>query len=242
MEDLKQLEDKTAIITGGGFGIGKGIARAFASEGAKLVIASRNGQRLKTTADELRSQGATVITVPTDVGRERDVIALFETTMKEFSRLDILVNCAGLVDQAPLEQTTLENWQRIMDANLTGPFLCTREALKIMKPQRAGRIINIGSISAQMPRPQFAAYSCSKMGLVALTTTTALEGRDYGIVASCIHPGNVNTAQMELTPDEPAMEIDDIVKAVMVMVTLPTNVNMIQTIILPVTQLYLGRG
>jgi NAD(P)-dependent dehydrogenase (short-subunit alcohol dehydrogenase family) len=239
---LKQLEGKTAIITGGGFGIGKGIAQAFAKEGANLVLASRNAQRLNTAADELRSQGASVFSVPTDVGRERDVIALFGTTMKEFGRLDILVNSAGLVDQAPLEETSLERWQRIIDANLTGPFLCTREALKIMKPQGGGRIVNIGSISAQMPRPQYAAYSCSKMGLVALTTTTALEGRDCGIVASCIHPGNVNTAQMELTPDEPAMEIDDIVKAVMVMVTLPLNVNMVQAIVLPVTQLYLGRG
>jgi NAD(P)-dependent dehydrogenase (short-subunit alcohol dehydrogenase family) len=239
---LKQLEGKTAIITGGGFGIGKGIAHAFAKEGAKLVLASRNAQRLNSAAEELRSKGSTVISVPTDVGRERDVIALFETTMKEFGRLDILVNSAGLVDEAPLDQTSLERWQRIIDANLTGPFLCTREALKIMKPQGGGRIVNIGSIAAQMPRPQYAAYSCSKMGLVALTTTTALEGRDCGIVASCVHPGNVNTAQMELTPDEPAMEIDDVVKAVMVMVTLPPNVNMFQTIVLPVTQLYLGRG
>jgi NAD(P)-dependent dehydrogenase (short-subunit alcohol dehydrogenase family) len=239
---LRQLEGKTAIITGGGFGIGKGIAFAFAGEGAKLVIASRNGQRLKVAADELRLRGATVVSVPTDVSRERDVIALFETTMKEFGRLDILVNCAGLIDQAPLEQTTLERWQRILDVNLTGPFLCTREALKIMKPQGGGRIINVGSISAQMPRPQFAAYSCSKMGLVALTTTTALEGRDFGIVASCIHPGNVKTAQMELTPNEPAMEIDDVVKAVMVMVTLPPSTNMVQAIVLPIRQPYLGRG
>jgi NAD(P)-dependent dehydrogenase (short-subunit alcohol dehydrogenase family) len=237
-----KLEGKIAIVTGAGFGMGKGIAQAFAKEGAKLVLAARNGQRLQAAADELRSQGATVISVPTDVGHEREVIALFEITKKEFGRLDILVNNAGLVDQVPLEQTSLERWQKIIDANLTGPFLCTREAFKIMKPQGGGRIINIGSISAQMPRPQFAAYSCSKMGLVALTTTTCLEGRDCGIVASCIHPGNVNTAQMELTPDEPAMEIDDIVKVVMTMATLPLSINMVQTIVLPTTQLYLGRG
>ena len=237
-----KLEGKTAIITGAGFGMGKGIAQAFAKEGAKLVLAARNGQRLQAAADELRSQGATVINVPTDVSHEPEVIALFEITKNEFGRLDILVNNAGLVDQVPLEQTSLERWRKIIDANLTGPFLCTREAMKIMKPQGGGRIINIGSISAQMPRPQFAAYSCSKMGLVALTTTTALEGRDCGIVASCIHPGNVNTAQMELTPDEPAMEIDDIVKVVMTVATLPLSINMVETIILPTTQLYLGRG
>lgn len=236
------LEGKVAIITGGGFGIGKGIAQAFAKEGVKLAIAARNKPRLDAVADELRAQGATVISLLTDVGREDDVVALFDTTMKKFGRLDILVNNAGLIDQAPLEQTSLESWQRIIDANLTGPFLCTREAMKIMKPQGGGRIINIGSISAQMPRPQFAAYSCSKMGVVALTITTALEGRDCGIVASCIHPGNVNTAQMELTPGEPAMEIEDVVKAVMTIVTLPPQVNMVQTIILPVSQLYLARG
>jgi len=239
---LKQLEGKAAIVTGAGIGIGKGIAHGFASEGAKLVLAGRNGQRLNAVANELRSHGASVLCVPTDVGHEREVIALFETTKREYGRLDILVNNAGLVDQAPLEQTSLESWQRILDANLTGPFLCTREALKIMKPQGGGRIINIGSISAQMPRPQFAAYTCSKMGLVGLTTTTALEGRDCGIVASCIHPGNVNTAQMELTPDEPAMAVDDVVKVVMTMATLPLTANLVEAIVLPRTQLYLGRG
>jgi NAD(P)-dependent dehydrogenase (short-subunit alcohol dehydrogenase family) len=239
---LKQLEGKTSIITGGGFGIGKGIARAFAEEGARVVIASRNERRLMDAADEFRSQGATVLGVPADVSHERDVIALFERTMREFGRLDILVNCAGLIDQAPLEETSLERWRRIIDVNLTGPFLCTREAFKIMKLQGGGRIVNVGSISAQMPRPQFAAYSSSKMGLVALTITTALEGREFGIVASCVHPGNVKTAMNELTQDEPAMEIDDVVRAVMAMVTMPPNVNMLQTIVLPVTQLYLGRG
>jgi NAD(P)-dependent dehydrogenase (short-subunit alcohol dehydrogenase family) len=239
---LKQLEGKAAIVTGAGIGIGKGIAHSFASEGAKLVLAGRNLQRLNAVADELRSQGASVLSVPTDVGHEREVIALFETTMREYGRVDILVNNAGLVDQAPLEQTSLESWQRILDANLTGPFLCTREALKIMKPQGGGRIINIGSISAQMPRPYFVAYSCSKMALVALTTTTALEGRDHGIVASCIHPGNVNTAQMEETPDEPAMAVDDVVKVVMTMATLPLTMNLVEAIVLPTTQIYLGRG
>jgi NAD(P)-dependent dehydrogenase (short-subunit alcohol dehydrogenase family) len=237
-----KLDGKTAVITGAGFGLGKGIAQTFAKEGAKLVLAGRNGQRLLDVADELRSQGGSVLSVPTDVRHEREVVALFDITRKEFGRLDILVNNAGLSDQTPLEQTSLERWQKIIDTNLTGPFLCTREALKIMKPQGGGRIINIGSISAQMPRPQFAAYSCSKMGLVALTKTTALEGRDCGIVASCIHPGNVNTAMMELTRGEPAMEIDDVVKVVMTVATLPLSINMVETIVLPTTQPYLGRG
>ena len=239
---MKQLEGKVSVITGAGIGIGRGIAHAFASEGAKLVLAGRNLQRLEAVASELRPQAAAVLSVPTDVSHEQEVLALFESTIKEYGRVDILVNNAGLVNHAPLEQTSLENWQKILDANLTGPFLCTREAMKIMRSQGGGRIINIGSISAQMPRPNFAAYSCSKAGLVALTTTTALEGRECGIVASCIHPGNVNTAQMEETPGEPAMEIHELVKVVMAMVTLPLTTNMVETIVLPATQLYLGRG
>ena len=111
--ELNQLEGKVTVITGAGIGIGRGIAAAFASEGAKLVLAGRNRQRLDAVVDELESQGAAVLSVPTDVGHERDVLALFETTMKEFGRVDILVNNAGLVDQAPLEQTSLESWQKI---------------------------------------------------------------------------------------------------------------------------------
>ncbi len=239
---MNLLKDKVAIITGAGVGIGKEIARTFASEGAKLVLAGRNRQRLDAAVQVLRSQGASALSIATDVSHEREVLALFDSTMKEFGRLDILVNNAGLVDQAPLEQTSLESWQKILDTNLTGPFLCTREAMKIMKPQGGGRIINIGSISAQMPRPHFAAYSCSKMALVALTTTTALEGRECGIVASCIHPGNVNTAQMGETPGEPAMEIEEVVRIVMIMVTLPLTSNLLEAIVLPTTQPYLGRG
>jgi len=240
--ESKLLEDKVAIVTGATFGIGKGIAHAFASEGAKVVLAARNVQRLNAAVDALGSQGGIALSVPTDVSHEAEVIALFETTKKEFGRLDILVNNAGIAIPASLEETSLELWQRTLDVNLTGPFLCTREAMKIMKPQGGGRIINIGSISAQMPRPNFVAYSCSKAGLVSLTKTTALVGRNYGIVAGCIHPGNTNTAQMADTPGEPAMEVDDIVRAVMAMATLPLNVNMLETIVFPATQLYLGRG
>jgi len=238
----KLLDEKVAIVTGANDGIGKGIAQAFASEGAKVVLAARNVQRLNAVAEAIRSQGSSALSVPTDVSHEAEVIALFQTTVREFGRLDILVNNAGIAHQAPLEQTSLEMWQKTLDVNLTGAFLCTREAVKIMKPQRTGRVINIGSISVQMPRPNFAAYSCSKAGLVSLTKTTALIGRDYGIAAGCIHPGNTNTAQMAETPDEPAMEVTDLVKAVMAMATLPPNVNMLETIVLPVTQLYLGRG
>jgi|SRR5208282_998216 len=240
---MKQLDGKVALVTGASAGIGKGIANAFAKEGARLIIASRNKSKLDATANELISQGTTVLSVPTDVTQETQVAALFEKIMQEFGRLDILVNNAGVYQEASLEETSLEVWRRTMDVNLTGPFLCSREAMKIMKTQRWGRIINIGSISAQMPRPNAAPYSCSKMGLIALTKTTALEGRAFGVIACIIHPGNVETAQMnELTTAEPVMAVDDLMKVVVTVAALPTHMNMLETIVLPVKQLYLGRG
>jgi NAD(P)-dependent dehydrogenase (short-subunit alcohol dehydrogenase family) len=238
---LKELDGKVAVVTGASTGIGKGIAQTFVREGAKVVLASRNEQGLRAVADQLRSDG-TVLVVPTDVRRESEVVSLFEKTMREFERLDILVNNAGIFRPAPLDETSLEAWQATIDTNLTGPFLCTREAVKIMKPRGGGRIINIGSISAQMPRPNGVAYSCSKAGLVSLTRTTALMGRNFGIVAGCIHPGNTNTELMTETPDEPMMETNELVRAVLAMATLPPDVNMLEAIVLPATQLYLGRG
>ncbi len=243
---MGQLDGKIAIITGAGTGIGKGIARAFAREGATLVIAARNESNLQRTADELRPHGATVEVVPTDVSEESAVVALFEHTIQQFDRLDILVNNAGVFGGGPLEELTLAAWQRVMDVNLTGVFLCTREAMKIMKRQRGGRIINIGSISAQMPRMNSAPYSTTKHGLVGLTKSTALEGRAFGIAAGCLHPGNVVTERRsgsEADMDqEPMMSADDIAMAALTMAALPPYVNMLESVVLPVTQLYLGRG
>ena len=243
---MGQLDAKIAIITGAGTGIGKGIARAYAREGAKLVIASRNKGNLDRTAEELRSDGATVLVAPTDVTVEAQVIGLFQRTMEEFGRLDILVNNSGVFDGGPLEELSLETWQRVIDVNLTAVFLCSREAMKIMKSQRAGRIINIGSISAQMTRMNSAPYSASKHGLVGLTRSTALEGRDFGVVASCLHPGNVATERRDASDasqdQEPMMTPDDIAMAALTMAALPPNVNMLESIVLPVTQAYLGRG
>lgn len=239
---MKQLEGKVAIVTGSSIGIGKGIAQAFAEEGANLVIVARSQGKLNLAANELSSKDVRVLAVPTDVGQEAQVVALFEKTMQEFGHLDILVNNAGVYEEAPIEETSFEMWQRTLNTNLTGPFLCTREAMKIMKRQPGGRIINIGSIAAQMPRPNAVSYNCAKIGIVALTKTTALEGRPFGVVASCIHPGNVATAQMAESPKEPMMSVDDLVKAVLTMATMPPHVNMLEAIVLPTVQPYLGRA
>jgi len=243
---MGRLEGKIAIITGGGKGIGKGIAQAFSKEGARLVIASRNLKNLERTAEEIRAMGGTALVVPVDVTDEAQVMALFERTLQAFERLDILVNNAGVFDGGPLEEMSLETWQKVINVNLTGPFICSREALKIMKRQKAGRIINIGSISAQMPRVHSAAYTTAKNGLVGLTRSTALEGRAFGVTAGCLHPGNVATenrqASNEPVDQEPLMRTEDLAMTAVTMAALPNNVNMLEAIVLPVTQLYLGRG
>ena len=242
---MGQLEEKVAIITGGGTGIGKGIAKAFAREGADLVLAARTKSRLDSTAEEVRALGATAVVAPTDVTDEAQVIALFERTIQEFGRVDILVNNSGTFDGGPLDELTLETWQKVLDVNLTGPFLCSREAMKIMKRQGGGRIVNIGSISAQKPRMHSAPYSTTKRGLAGLTHATALEGRDFGVVASCLHPGNTTVERGTVVSDqnaEPRMNAEDIASAALAMVALPLNVNMYEAIVLPTTQAYLGRG
>ena len=239
------LDGKVAIVTGGGTGIGKGIARAFAREGASLVLASRTKTTLEATAEELRSVGATVVVAPTDVTDEGQVIALFNRTMQELGHLDILVNNSGAFDGGPLEELSLETWQKVIDVNLTAAFLCSREAMKIMKGQRSGRIINIGSISAQMPRFNSVPYATSKHGIVGLTHATALEGREFGVAASCLHPGNVAVERWPTIEDqttEPTMNPDDIAAAALTMAAMPPHVNMYEAIVLPTTQKYLGRG
>ena len=245
---MAKLEGKVTVVTGGGTGIGKAISRAYAREGATLVIASRNRQNLDRSAGLLRELGATVEVIPTDVTDEAQVIALFDQTVQRFGRLDILVNNAATGDYVAVGDMSLERWQRVIDVNLTGVFLCTREAIKIMKPQGGGRIINIGAISAKKPRIDQGAFSATKAAMVSLTVSTALEGREHGIVASCLHPGLVDVStEMEdpsttTTFDEPAINTDDIAAAALTIASLPPNVNMLETLVMPTRQLFLGRG
>jgi NAD(P)-dependent dehydrogenase (short-subunit alcohol dehydrogenase family) len=243
---MGQLDNKVTIITGAGTGIGKGMARLFAKEGAILVLASRNEANLAETATETRSHGAKTLVVPTDVTDEAAVIALFERTMAEFGRVDILINNSGAFDGGPLESLSLETWLKVLHVNLTGPFLCSREAMKIMKAQGGGRIINVGSISAQMPRMNSVPYTTTKHGIVGLTKAAALEGRDYNVVVSALHPGNVLTERRAVrtnqADEEPMMTVDELAQIALTMCALPLHVNVLEAIALPTTQKYVGRG
>lgn len=242
---MKKLDGKVALITGAGTGIGKAIAHAYAAEGAKLVIGSRTRINLEQTAAELRkAYYATVTVVITDITNSVQVRNLFKKTLSEHGKLDILVNNAGTAGYTPIETMSLKQWNTIMNVNLTGVFLCTREAMKIMKAQRSGRIINIGSISSQKPRLNQSAYGASKGGLVTFTHSTALEGRTHGISASILHPGLVDAENVPLDREgqEPSVSPNDIAETAVTVASLPENVNMFDTTVTPTKQIYVGRG
>ena len=243
---MRRLAGQIAIVTGAGSGIGKAIARVLAEEGATLVLAGRTRATLDATAAEAAALGAAAHVVPTDVTDEAEVAALFEAARRVGPTLDLLVINAGAFDGGPLEALSLATWEHVLAVNLTGPFLCTREALRRMKPQGSGRIVNIGSISAQAPRLHSAPYTASKHGLVGLTKAAALEGRAFGVSVGCIHPGNVLTerrAASDAAADaEPMMTSAELAEAVRTAATLPPHVNLLEAIVLPLGQAYLGRG
>jgi NAD(P)-dependent dehydrogenase (short-subunit alcohol dehydrogenase family) len=241
------LANKVALITGAGRGIGRGIALAFAGEGANLVLAARSHDQLQTVAEEATALSkTTAIAMATNVADEQQVEALFEAVKSRFARLDVLVNNAGAFDGGPLDELSVEAWDRVINTNLRGPFLCTRAALRIMKPQRSGRIINIGSIAAQRVRPRSGPYATSKHGLWGLTQVTALEGREYGVTCCALHPGNVDVERRQETnrteDDEPMILPEDVAKVAVLMATLPPHVEMLEAIVLPHRQMYVGRG
>jgi len=249
-------KNKVALLTGAGTGIGRAVAMALARDGFAIVLAGRRLEPLQATAAELAAQGGHALAVQADVAKQPAVRALFKRVHDEFGRLDLLFNNAGTNARAvPLEELTLDEWQQVIDVNLTGAFLCTQEAVKSMKSQspRGGRIINNGSISAHAPRPNSAAYTASKHAISGLTKSTALEGRPFGITCGQIDIGNASTAigshaakgalqANGSTLVEPMMDPAHVGEAVRYMASLPLEANVLTMTVMATGMPFVGRG
>ncbi|MBP1886227.1 SDR family oxidoreductase [Sinorhizobium mexicanum] len=250
-------EGKIALVTGGGTGVGRGIAKALSIERYTLVITGRRPDVLERAAGEIaRETGAAVRAITCDVGNPAQVAALFAAIRDEFGRLDLLVNNAGSnVPPVPLEDVTFEQWSDIVAANLTGAFLCTQHAFRLMKTQdpRGGRIINNGSISATTPRPNSAPYTATKHAITGLTKSTALDGRAHDIACGQIDIGNAATdmtekmstgvlqANGEVAP-EPTIPVAHIAEAVVYMASLPLTANVLTMTVMATKMPLVGRG
>src|SRR3984893_12860061 len=249
---------KIALVTGAGTGIGKAVALALMREGYTVTLAGRRPDKLDETAAAGAAIGARSLAVATDVSDPQSVKALFAKTKETFGRLDVLFNNAGIGAPAmPLEELPLETWKKVVDINLTGMFLCTQEAIKIMKSQapRGGRIVNNGSISAHTPRPHAVAYTATKHGVTGLTKQTALDCRGYDIACGQIDIGNAATPLTErmvqgqgvMQADgrmavEPRMQADDVGRAVVYMASLPLDTNVLFMTVMANLMPFVGRG
>jgi NAD(P)-dependent dehydrogenase (short-subunit alcohol dehydrogenase family) len=245
---------KIALITGASSGIGRASAVALAENGWSVVLAARREDALKETAAMFPS-GAQSLVVPTDVSKPDEIRALFAATKERFGRLDLLFNNAGLGAGGPLEDLELERWKTVVDTNLTGSFICTQEAFKIMKAQdpRGGRIINNGSISAHAPRPDSTAYTSTKHAITGLTKSTSLDGRKYDIACGQIDIGNaasplasrmargVPQANGDVRP-EPLMEVKIVADSILYMANLPLDANVQFLTVMATKMPFVGRG
>ncbi|MBI4305700.1 MAG: SDR family oxidoreductase [Chloroflexi bacterium] len=238
------LAGKTAVVTGGGSGIGKAIASTFAAEGCKVVIAGRTESRLQTAALAIGKAGGTCIPVVADVSSEPQVVGLFKKAQSELGRIDLLVNNAGVTDGGPIDELKFETWRKVLSTNLDGVFLCTREAFKVMKAQGGGRIINIGSVSTAVPRPDAAPYSASKNAVWGLTKSTSIDGRPFGISCGQLNPGNIQVERFEpaFQPGETMIRPQDIAQAAVYMASLPPDAFVLSMTVMPTRQKLVGRG
>lgn len=251
---MPRVEGKIALVTGAGSGIGRATALALVTEGYTVVLAGRRTEALQETAALAGSNR--VLAVPTDVSDPAAVQSLFDLTRTMFGRLDLLFNNAGAgAPPIPLEDLSIEQWRRVIDVNLTGAFLCTQAAFRLMKAQspRGGRIINNGSISAHTPRPNSAPYTAAKHAITGLTKSAALDGRQHDIACGQIDIGNAGTemtARMRegiVQPNgaivaEPTMDVAHVARAVVYMASLPLDANVLFLTVMATQMPFVGRG
>jgi NAD(P)-dependent dehydrogenase (short-subunit alcohol dehydrogenase family) len=252
----KEVMEKVALVTGAGSGVGRAVALALAGAQWSVVLAGRRLEKLAETAELARGAAGRILSVATDVGDPQSVESLFERVRAEFGRLDLLFNNAGANAPAvPIEDLPVTDWMQVVSVNLTGVFLCAREAFRLMKEQtpKGGRIINNGSISAHVPRPNSAPYTATKHGVTGLTKSLALDGRAHRIACGQIDIGNAATEMTErmtvgvLQPDgslkvEPRIDVAHVAAAVLYMASLPLEAN-VQWLTVMATQMpFMGRG
>ena len=249
---------KIALVTGAGTGVGRAVATALAKAGYSLVLAGRRKEPLDAVAGEINAIGSQALAVPTDVSERDSITALFAKVKASFGRLDVLFNNAGIgAPPVPLEDLPYETWKKVVDTNLTGMFLCTQEAIKIMKSQspRGGRIVNNGSISAHAPRPFSIAYTSTKHAVTGLTKSTSLDCRQYDIACGQVDIGNAATpmtdrmVQGEGVPQpngtkmiEPRMDASAVGDAVVYMASLPLDANVLFMTVMATKMPFVGRG
>jgi NAD(P)-dependent dehydrogenase (short-subunit alcohol dehydrogenase family) len=246
---------KVALVTGGGSGIGKASAVALAKEGFTVVVAGRRPDRLDQVVSEIEGLQGRALGVPTDVTDPDQVAALFAATKEKFGRLDVLFNNAGYGAAAPIEDLEYARWRGVIDSILTGSFLCTQQAFRMMKEQKpmGGRIINNGSISAHVPRPQSVAYTSAKHAITGLTKSTSLDGRKYDISCSQIDVGNALTEMTQRMtrgvpqPNgevvvEPTMDVENVARSVVLCATVTPEANIQFLTVMATKMPFVGRG
>jgi NAD(P)-dependent dehydrogenase (short-subunit alcohol dehydrogenase family) len=242
---LSILKGRVVVVTGASSGIGEACAIAFGEKGAKVVLAARRAERLSALVDRLEGLGGEALAVTTDVTSEADVDHLFAQAADRFGAVDVLINNAGIADSTPVDEMALELWHRVIETNLTSAFLCSRAAFRMMKRQGRGRILNIGSISARVPRQNSPAYAASKWGLDGLTRSLAIDGREFNIAASIFHPGIVATeiapGAVKL-PDDLTADPRDIAGVIVHMCDIPDHLNFYEGMVVQNKIPFLGRG